>query len=72
MKEMELYCVDMNRSFYKLLKKEYANTYSMSKGNSSSAADAEGASSSTKDEIIRGLNEDLAKKYKSNYPVCRV
>ena len=25
--------------------------------------DAEGASSSTKDEIIRGLNEDLAKIY---------
>jgi hypothetical protein len=32
---------------------------SMSK--SSEAADAEGASSSSKDEIIRGLNEDLAR-----------
>src|ERR687883_1069686 len=31
----------------------------------SSAADAEGASSSSKDEIIRGLNEDLAREYKA-------
>ena len=31
----------------------------MSKG--SQAADAEGASSSSKDEIVRGLNEDLAR-----------
>lgn len=29
------------------------------------AADAEGASSSSKDEIIRGLNEDLAREYKA-------
>ena len=35
----------------------------MSKG--SQAADAEGASSSSKDEIIRGLNEDLAREYKA-------
>jgi bacterioferritin len=35
----------------------------MSKG--SEAADAEGASSSSKDEIIRGLNEDLAREYKA-------
>jgi len=32
---------------------------------SSGAADAEGASSSSKDEIIRGLNEDLAREYKA-------
>src|SRR5207249_9197497 len=32
---------------------------------SSEAADAEGASSSSKDEIIRGLNEDLAREYKA-------
>jgi bacterioferritin len=31
----------------------------------SEAADAEGASSSTKEEIIRGLNEDLAREYKA-------
>src|SRR5919202_6703013 len=31
----------------------------------SQAADAEGASSSSKDEIIRGLNEDLAREYKA-------
>jgi bacterioferritin len=31
----------------------------------SEAADAEGTSSSTKDEIIRGLNEDLAREYKA-------
>ena len=36
---------------------------SMSKG--SQAADAEGASSSSKDEIVRGLNEDLAREYKA-------
>jgi hypothetical protein len=35
----------------------------MSKG--SEAADAEGASSSSKDEIIKGLNEDLAREYKA-------
>jgi bacterioferritin len=35
----------------------------MSKG--SEAADAEAASSSSKDEIIRGLNEDLAREYKA-------
>ena len=27
--------------------------------------DAEGASSSSKDEIVRGLNEDLAREYKA-------
>src|SRR6188472_1748903 len=32
---------------------------------SSEPADAEGASSSIKDEIIRGLNEDLAREYKA-------
>ena len=32
---------------------------------SSDAADAESASSSSKDEIIRGLNEDLAREYKA-------
>src|SRR2546428_9375399 len=32
---------------------------------SSEAADAEGASSSSKDEIIKGLNEDLAREYKA-------
>jgi bacterioferritin len=32
---------------------------------SSGSADAEGASSSSKDEIIRGLNEDLAREYKA-------
>ena len=31
----------------------------------SQAADAEGASSSSKDEIVRGLNEDLAREYKA-------
>jgi bacterioferritin (cytochrome b1) len=31
----------------------------------SEPADAEGASSSIKDEIIRGLNEDLAREYKA-------
>ena len=36
----------------------------MSKENGS-AADAEAASSSTKDEIMRGLNEDLAREYKA-------
>ncbi|MFZ0741497.1 MAG: ferritin-like domain-containing protein, partial [Nitrososphaeraceae archaeon] len=35
----------------------------MSKG--SEAADAEGASSSNKAEIIKGLNEDLAREYKA-------
>ena len=33
--------------------------------NSSEPADAEAASSSSKDEIIRGLNEDLAREYKA-------
>jgi bacterioferritin len=32
---------------------------------SSEASDAEGTSSSSKDEIIRGLNEDLAREYKA-------
>jgi bacterioferritin len=32
---------------------------------SSEAADAEGVSSSSKDEIIKGLNEDLAREYKA-------
>jgi bacterioferritin len=32
---------------------------------SSVAADAEGASSSSKDEMIKGLNEDLAREYKA-------
>jgi uncharacterized protein (DUF1800 family) len=36
----------------------------MSKDNNSSAADAEAASSSAKNEILRGLNEDLAREYK--------
>jgi bacterioferritin len=36
---------------------------SMSKG--SQAADAEGASPSSKDEIVKGLNEDLAREYKA-------
>ena len=31
----------------------------------SEAADAEGASSSSKAEIIKGLNEDLAREYKA-------
>jgi bacterioferritin len=32
---------------------------------STGSADAEGASSSSKDKIIRGLNEDLAREYKA-------
>jgi bacterioferritin len=32
---------------------------------SSDAADAEGASASSKNEIIKGLNEDLAREYKA-------
>ena len=32
---------------------------------SSDAADAEGASTSSKNEIIKGLNEDLAREYKA-------
>ena len=32
---------------------------------SSEAADAEGASASSKNEIIKGLNEDLAREYKA-------
>ncbi len=37
----------------------------MSNSSNSAAADAEGASSYSKDEIIRGLNEDLAREYKA-------
>src|ERR1700693_5679174 len=37
----------------------------MSTSSNSAAADAEGASSSNKVEIIRGLNEDLARGYKA-------
>lgn len=37
----------------------------MSKGQTSQAADAAVASSSTRDEIIHGLNEDLAREYKA-------
>lgn len=37
----------------------------MSKINDSIAADAETASSSSRDEIIKGLNEDLAREYKA-------
>ena len=37
----------------------------MSNSSNSAAADAEGASSSNKVEIIRGLNEDLAMEYKA-------
>jgi bacterioferritin len=33
--------------------------------NSSEPADAEGASTSSKNEIIKGLNEDLAREYKA-------
>jgi bacterioferritin len=44
-------------------KKMQTDVYLMSK--SSEAADAEGASASSKDEIIRGLNEDLAREYKA-------
>jgi hypothetical protein len=32
---------------------------------STEAADAEGASSSSKNDIIRALNEDLAREYKA-------
>ena len=71
MKEMELYCVDMNRSFYKLLK-GVCDTHILCLREIVLLLDAEGASSSTKDEIIRGLNEDLAKRVQGNYPVCRV
>jgi len=38
---------------------------------SSKAADAEGASASNKEEIIKGLNEDLA-RVQSDYTVCRI
>jgi bacterioferritin len=44
-------------------KKIDTNINSMSK--STEAADAEGASSSCKNEIIKGLNEDLAREYKA-------
>src|SRR5437660_8907485 len=44
-------------------KKIEADIDSMSK--STDAADAEGASSSSKNEIIKGLNEDLAREYKA-------
>ena len=37
----------------------------MSKSQNSRAADAAVASSSSRDEIIRGLNEDLAREYKA-------
>ncbi|HET7147324.1 MAG TPA: ferritin-like domain-containing protein [Candidatus Nitrosopolaris sp.] len=37
----------------------------MSNSSNSAAADAEGASSSNKKEIIEGLNEDLAREYKA-------
>ncbi len=37
----------------------------MSNSSNSGAADAEGASSSSKVEIVRGLNEDLAREYKA-------
>jgi bacterioferritin len=37
----------------------------MSNSSNSPAADAEGASSSSKVEIVRGLNEDLAREYKA-------
>jgi bacterioferritin len=37
----------------------------MSNTSKSAAADAEGASSSSKVEIVRGLNEDLAREYKA-------
>src|SRR5712692_8213570 len=37
----------------------------MSNSSNSAAADAEGASSSSKAEIVRGLNEDLAREYKA-------
>ena len=37
----------------------------MSKSNDSIAADAETASSSSRDEIVKGLNEDLAREYKA-------
>jgi bacterioferritin len=37
----------------------------MSNSSNSAAADAEGASSSNRVEIIRGLNEDLAREYKA-------
>jgi bacterioferritin len=50
--------------FLQTVKKSKRYIYPMSKENSS-AADAEAASSSTKDEIIRGLNEDLAREYKA-------
>jgi hypothetical protein len=32
---------------------------------SSEAADAEGASTSSKNEIVKGLNEDLSREYKA-------
>jgi bacterioferritin len=38
---------------------------SVSKRSNSEAADAEAASSSSKGEIIKGLNEDLAREYKA-------
>ena len=62
---MEVYCMDMNHIFYKLLKgvsythilclREIVLQQLMPKA----------ASSSTIDEIIRGLNEDLAREYKA-------
>src|SRR6476661_888699 len=38
---------------------------SMSKGQTSGAADAAGSSSSSRDKIIQGLNEDIAREYKA-------
>jgi bacterioferritin len=38
---------------------------SKSNGSMSAAADAETASSSNREEIIKGLNEDLAREYKA-------
>ena len=41
----------------------------MSNSTSNIPADTDTLSSSSKDEIIRGLNEDLAREY-NNYPIC--
>jgi hypothetical protein len=60
MKENQ-YCIDILDSFKRL---NYENSI-LANRNYEAADIGEGSSASSKDEIIKGLNEDLAREYKA-------
>ena len=64
------YSIDYHRKvqvniILKKFKSDRDEPKAVSESTNSERADAEGVSSSSKDEIIRGLNDDLAREYKA-------